>query len=78
MLDVSTIRDGVKRYSSQSKTRDKDKGKTRVGVKTVLATVSLGLSAQVGRSRKVMHGKMKNEVRLEATVLLDSILVNAQ
>jgi len=57
----------------------------KAGVKTVLACVSLGLSASAGgpsgatgggggRSRKSTSSKGKNELRLEPTVLLDAVL----
>lgn len=65
MLDVSVFMEGLRDVTSKT------------GVKTVLATVSLGLSASgvaAGRTRKSMSGKMKNEIRLEPTVLLDAVL----
>jgi hypothetical protein len=68
MLDVSVFMEGL---------RDVSPTHLKAGVKTVLACVSLGLSANgiaAGRTRKSMSGKMKNEIRLEPTVLLDAVL----
>lgn len=68
MLDVSVFMEGL---------RDVSPTHLKAGVKTVLACVSLGLSASgiaAGRTRKSMSGKMKNEIRLEPTVLLDAVL----
>lgn len=69
MLDVSVFMEGLR--NSVGPTHMKQ------GVKTVLACVSLGLSATgigAGRTRKSISAKMKNEIRLEPTVLLDAVL----
>ena len=62
MIDVSILMDGLRDES------------VKMGVKSVLACVALGLTATQGmgtKSRKSMSGK-KGEVRQEPTVLLDT------
>lgn len=64
MIDVSILMDGLREESM------------RMGVKSVLACVALGLTATQGtgtKSRKSLSGK-KGEVRQEPTVLLDTVL----